>query len=122
MNSLEHLANNRVPSAELQGVSRYLWFVTIVLSIAMVGLNHDFDVVGGRFEETVTSGGGLDQQAEIESGAAGFGIGRKIGLVALLAAAGLALVGSPAQRTNQLNFVTALAGAAFASRRRSTNV
>lgn len=114
MNRLEHLTSNRIPAAKFHGVSRYLCLVTVVLSIAMIGLNHDFDVVGGRFEEPVTSGGGLDQQAEIESGAASFGIGRKIGLVALLATAGLALIGTPAQRTVQLNFVTALAGAAFA--------
>jgi exopolysaccharide production protein ExoQ len=114
MTSLEHLTNNRIPAAEFHGVSRYLCLVTVVLSVAMVGLNHDFDVVGGRFEEPVTSGGGLDQQAEIESGAASFGLGRKIGLIALLATAGLALIGTPAQGTVQLNFVTALAGAAFA--------
>jgi O-antigen ligase len=114
MNRITYFVEQRSWTANSHGITPYLWLVTVVLSIAMVGLNHDFDVIGGRFEETVTSGGGLDQQAEIESGAAGFGIGRKIGLLALIATAGLALVGTPAQRTIEINFATALAGAAFA--------
>jgi O-antigen ligase len=80
-------------SEEGRAISRHAWLVTAVLVVAMVALNHDFDVVGGRIEETVTSGGKLNQHELAEKEVTGGTLLRKLGLVALVAAGGLALIG-----------------------------
>ena len=95
-------------------ISPYGCLVTAVLAVAMIGLNCDFDVVGGRVEEAKTDGGGLVEQAQFESGAGGAQIGRMIGLVALLSVGVLGFIGPAAQRRFQWNAVTILAAAALA--------
>src|SRR3972149_1429220 len=95
-------------------LSAYALLVGLLLSGAMVGLNHDFDIVGGRFEETVTAGGGLDDQAEVEQSSANLSLRRKLGFLAFLAVGGLALVGPKSGARFQLNALAILSTAALA--------
>jgi exopolysaccharide production protein ExoQ len=98
---------------EVYAVRPFIWLIAAVLSLALVCLNHDFDVVAGRIENTVESGGGLDIQAESEGSVANIGAQRKMGFAALLAAAGLALLAPKSCIDLQLNTGTILVAAIF---------
>jgi O-antigen ligase len=104
------IAVDALPAAA-RAISPQAWLVTAVLAVAMVALNHDFDVVGGRLEETVTSGGQLDKHADAEKEVAGGTMLRKLGLLLLLAAAGLSLFGPKANPGLQIGALPVLAAA-----------
>jgi O-antigen ligase len=80
----------------------------------LVLLNHDFDVIAGRFDEVVTAGGQLDKQATAESELSGGAFQRKLGLAVLLMAGGLALVGHKTNPHLQISLLTSLVCALLA--------
>ena len=115
MRSVDRHPDDRVDNAEpgKPAVSRYAVCLTALLSLAMIGLNHDFDVVGGRFEETVTSGGGLEEKSAFERSVVRADAQRLIGFLVLLTVGGLALLGPPQQLRPKLDTITVLALAAL---------
>src|SRR5687768_12663161 len=101
------------PDVTRRPVTAYAMFLAALLSLAFIGLNHDFDVIGGRFEETATTGGGLDQQAGVEQSVGSLDTQRKLGFLMILVVGALALVGSPSGTRFNLNAVALLAAAAL---------
>jgi O-antigen ligase len=88
---------NRISSIDWQApfarsVRPAAWVAAAILSLSMVALNHDFDVIAGRFEQTVTSGAQLHLQEQSQTQVTGGALLRKLGLAGLFAAGAIAFL------------------------------
>jgi O-antigen ligase len=87
---------NAVPKTRAVAVSLAAWCVGIVLSAAVIGLNHDPNYASARGAEQVEEGRGVDEKAVMEDGLGAAAVGRVIGFAMLLGVGAYCFVTRPA--------------------------